>query len=109
MTISTYQVGDLLRIGNHAGDTARTAFLNVSGVATDPTVVTFTVRKPDGTTTAYVYGTDAEVQKEAATTGRYYMDLSLDQSGIWTWELAGTGAVETAEQSQFRVARRWVA
>lgn len=108
--MNTYQHGDLLRIGNHTGDSARLPFTNGAGVATDPTTVVLTVRLPSGTTVEYAWptqtGSQQVLQKEA--TGRFYADISLTESDVWYWELAGTGAVETAAQSAFLVERRWV-
>ena len=91
--------GDLIRIKNW--DTEHPdGFTNTAGVAADPTNVTLSVEKPDGTTTSYTYAA-ATVSKEAI--GKYYKDLAPDQSGIWFWRWVGTGGVQAASQGSFFV------
>ncbi len=57
----------------------------------DPTTVTCVVRGPDGESTTYTYGTDAELIR--VDQGRYRCDIGLMQRGSyrWTW----TGATST--------------
>lgn len=103
--MTTADRGDLVRIGNHSGDD-RAAFVAAStGAATDPTDVTLQVRRPDGTTTTYRWPTpgagESALTREG--TGRFYADVSLTQSGTWTYRLAGTGAVQTAEEGSLYV------
>ena len=114
MSIPGYDVGDLIRLGNQAGDnedeTARVAFTDIAGVAADPTSVSLVIKKPDGTGLTYNYPTqgagDGVLIKEA--TGRYYRDLELDAHGLWHWTLSGTGVVETSESGAFFVRRSTV-
>lgn len=73
----------------------------VDDVLTDPTAVTLTVRAPDGTQTAYVYLTDAEVVKDS--TGTYHADIVVDAAGIWAWEWEGTGAAAGVDEGTFTV------
>lgn len=100
--IASYDIDDLVRLGNPAGTsddgTTSAAFTDISGAATDPTSVTLTVRKPDGTLLSYGYptGTDGNLTKE--TTGRFYYDVAIDQNGLWHWRLSGEGAVVTSEE-----------
>lgn len=68
---------------------------------TDPTTVVFESIAPDGTTTSYTFGTDAEVVKEA--TGVYYVDLELPDSGTYYWRFYGTGAVKASEEGEIQV------
>ncbi len=112
--MATYDQGDIIRLGNHSTlidpDTgvAALAFKNAAGVDTDPTGVTLTVRKtPSGAVTTYTFGGTPALTKE--TTGRYYVDVAIDQEGTWFWELAGTGTVQTARVGSFHVRRRMVA
>lgn len=95
-----YDVGDLVRIGNHTASSAQ-AFKNLAGADTDPTAVTLRVGKPDGTQVTYTYGGSPALSREA--TGRYYADVSVDQPGMWSYRLAGTGAVQAAAEGQLHV------
>jgi hypothetical protein len=112
VSVPAFDVGDKIRLGNHAGDnpdeTTRAAFTDVTGTAADPTTVVLEILKPSGTTLTYNYPTqgagDGLLTKE--TTGRYYRDLSLDTAGLWHWTLSGTGTVETSEQGAFYVRRQ---
>ena len=98
---NAYDVGDRLRLGNHSGNTATTAFKNSAGVDTDPTAITLRLEKPDGTATTYTHNGTPALTRE--TTGRYYVDVDLDQSGVWAAELKGTGAIVALDQWQFFV------
>jgi hypothetical protein len=105
----TVDIGDLERLGNPSQDTSSAAFTNLAGLATDPTAVTLDVQKPDGSMLRYGWpspGPDGLLTKEA--TGRFYRDVSIDQSGTWRFRLAGTGAVQAASESSFRVQRQRV-
>ena len=94
-------VGDTRYLGNHSSIPGATAFKNSAGTDTDPTGVTLRVKKPDGTTTVYTYQGSPGLFREA--TGRYYASITFDQGGVWTWKLAGTGAVAEAAQGFFYV------
>lgn len=69
-------------------------------VLSDPATLSFAFEKPDGTVTTYIYGTDAELVKDAI--GKYHVEVTLDQSGQWLWRQESTGVV-TASQGRFRV------
>lgn len=56
----------------------------VDGVLTDPDTIGLSVRSPDGTTTTPV--------PQHPGDGTYYHDLTLDQSGLWSYRFTGTGA-----------------
>lgn len=69
-------------------------------VLVDPSTLTFMFEKPDGVVTTYVYGVDAELVKDA--TGKFHVELTLDQAGTWIWRQESIGIV-TATQGKFRV------
>lgn len=71
------------------------------GELIDPTTVKFDVKKPDGVTTAYVYGTDAELVKDAV--GQYHAELDLDQSGNWHYRMYSEGTGQTAAEDDLFV------
>lgn len=88
----------------YPGSTVRITgeFFDSDDVDTDPsTSITFKLRSPTGVETSYVYGTDAEVQKQS--TGNYTADIYLDEGGRWLyrWQaatgddisVAGEGAI----------------
>lgn len=115
MTIPAYDVGDKLRLGNHLGDnaddTAREAFTDITGSPTDPTTVSLELRKPDGTDLVYNWptlsGGDGLMTQEGI--GRFFVDVTLDQRGLWWWIYSGTGTVVTAEQGAFYCRRSMIA
>ncbi len=90
MARSVYPLNQLVR---------NTATFTVNGTPTDPTTITATVRKPNGTTTAYVYGTDAWPTRSSA--GIYVVDIVGNASGIWRVRFEGTGAAQTAVERMF--------
>ena len=87
------------------GDTRRltVTFTNLAGANTDPTGVTFTIKKPDGTITTYVYGTDSQLVKSAV--GIYYVDYSIALAGRHVYRFAGTGAIVAAENGEIYARR----
>jgi hypothetical protein len=101
VSIHSYDVGDIVRLGNHSTNTDTAAFTDASGVATDPTTVTLVLDKPDGTTTTYTYLGNPALLKE--TTGRYYVDVALTLAGLWYYRLAGTGTVQAAAEGVLNV------
>lgn len=94
-------VWDLVRFGNPLVDPVTGSALaspqpafTVGGVAVDPTAVTLTIKKPDGTFLVYGYpsaGTDGTLTREAA--GRYWYDVVIDMAGRWEFSLRGVGSV----------------
>ena len=93
MTHKIYEKGNEAKVS--------VSFVDASGNATDPTVVELKVKKPSGLIIIYVYSLD-EVTK--STTGSYYKDLLLDESGVWFYRWEGIGAVNAAGESKFEVA-----
>jgi hypothetical protein len=107
MAILSYDLGDRVRLGNHTSNTSTGAITDVTGAAADPTDITLTTRAPDGTLTVYTYNGTPALLKE--TTGRYYVDVTLDAEGLWSYRLVGTGAVVIAEEGVLHVRRSVVA
>lgn len=72
-------------------------FQDDDGTDVDPSTVTFKAYSPSGTTTTYVYATDAEVIRQ--DTGDYYVDFSPNESGRWhyRWSSTGTGTAIAME------------
>jgi hypothetical protein len=77
------------------------ATFQVGGADTDPTTITVLHRNPSGTLTTWVYGTDAEVVKNA--TGQYHADIDIDEAGRWWYRWVGTGTAQAAEESSFLI------
>lgn len=77
------------------------AEFTVSGIRTDPTVVTFKIEDPSGNETAYVYGVNVELVKES--TGVYYVYYAIDEAGEWIVRFNGTGACYDAVEATFAV------
>ena len=96
--MNTYSKGDLVRVTG--------VFKNAAGSAFDPATVRYKFKTPTGTVTTYIYGTDAQLVKDAV--GNYHVDIDADMVGVYydRWEAVGTGksAVEggfTVSESQF--------
>ena len=95
--MNQYSKGDLVRCS--------AAFATSAGAATDPTVVRFQVRNPAGATTAYVYGTDAQLVR--SSTGSFYVDVDASQVGTWHYRFYSTGTGQAADEGSFRVRDSW--
>lgn len=101
-------LGAAVRLGNHEITTdeaalgfspdIRVPFLDgTTGQPRDPAVVTLNVGRPDGTELNYAWpdpGTNGTLVHQS--TGRFYIDLVLDQPRRWTWNLSGTGYVQAS-------------
>lgn len=103
--ITSFDIGDQPRLGNHAASGA-SAFTDAAGTATDPgTSVTLQVDKPTGASTTYTYSGSPALFKEA--TGRFYVNVTLDVAGLWSYRLLGVGtSVQTAAEGQLHVRQR---
>lgn len=60
----------------------------VADAPTDPSTVSLTVTKPDGTATTYTY---AASQITKTGTGVYTKDVTCDVAGLWVYAWVGTG------------------
>ena len=92
MAINEYPINQVVRLS---------ASFTVGGVLTDPTEVILFVQKPDSSESTYYYSSGT-VSK--LSTGTYYHDLMVDDSGNWYYRFEGDG-VEAADERQF-IARR---
>jgi uncharacterized protein YfaS (alpha-2-macroglobulin family) len=95
--MNQYSKGDLIRCS--------ATFTTSDGTATNPTAVRCQVRTPAGTTTEYVYGTDAELVR--ASTGNYYVDVDANAVGTWRYRFYSTGTGQAADEEAFRVKDSW--
>jgi len=96
--ITSYDVGDRVRLGNHSSNTATTAILDADGAPVDPAQVSLIVTEPDGTSTTYTQAGPDVLAKES--TGRYYVDVTLDAAGLWAYALVGAGTAVFREEAQ---------
>ena len=102
-------IGDKIRFGNPSQDAASAAFTNLAGAATDPSAVVLLIQKPDGTQLEYGWpspGADGTLTRESS--GRFYADAEIDQSGKWQQRLSGTGAITATSEGGLRVDRQRV-
>jgi len=86
-----YDIGDKPRLS--------VAFADYAEQAADPTTITFKCTKPDGTIDTYVYGADAELEKDS--TGNYHVDYSITQQGRHSFKFIGAGVIESTEKAEF--------
>lgn len=92
---NTYDKGDLVKVtGTFTDPDSNDALI-------DPTVVKVSVKEPDGTTTTYTYGTDAECVK--VSTGLYKLEINCDAPGTWHYRWWSTGTGQAAEPDEFIV------
>ena len=69
-------------------------FKDQNGAFVDPTTVTFKLESPAGVVSTYVYGTDAELQKDSV--GHYHIDSAVNLPSDWFWRFSGTTAAASA-------------
>lgn len=79
--------------------TLTVTFTDENDVATDPGVVRFKMREPDGTVTNYLYGTDSQVVKDS--TGVYHVVWSFDQYGRHFVKWNGSGTLDASVDDEF--------
>ena len=78
------------------------AQFRLASTLTDPTIIKFIYKKPGASSpTILTYGVDLELVKEA--TGKYYVDLLLDEAGFWKWRCESIGVVDSTQQDCFSV------
>jgi hypothetical protein len=92
---STFQVGDKVVITSTFTDPA------ASDALVDPSVVTYKVKNPNGSTSTYTYGTDSEAAK--TSTGIYTLKINITMAGVWKWRSYCTGNFQGAAQGSFEV------
>lgn len=91
MAINQYDQGSLVRVS---------ATFTVNGVVTDPTGITLTVSKQDGTTATYTFAA-SQVTRDSA--GKYHVDLDTTGGvrGPWRYEWSGTAPAQAAADGVF--------
>jgi hypothetical protein len=94
---NTYDYGSLVRVSCTFTDPNSTPTPNAP---IDPDTVSLTVLKPDGTTkTTYTY--PADITKDSV--GNYHYDISIDQSGPWTYRWWSTGNGQASKEREFEI------
>lgn len=97
-------------MGVYPLDTAVTVTetFRILGVPTDPTTVTYKLQDPEGVTTTYVFGVDAEVTNPSV--GVYLLETpACTIPGTWLYEIVGTGAVVATGQGDFTILQSSIA
>jgi hypothetical protein len=100
----TYPFGSTVRFTCTFTDPTRTdapVDPSTGNTLVDPTTVTAKLKKPDGSITTKVYGTDVEVVRDDV--GIYHMDVAGDASGSWVIGWIGTGALPAQRELAFKV------
>ena len=92
MTLSAYDIGDLVRC---------TGTFAASGSNVNPTAVMFKVKTPAGVVTTYTYGTDAALVRDS--TGVYHVDVSVAEAGEYVYRFWSTGTGQAASEGKFVV------
>lgn len=88
----TYDIGDQIHL--------ESGTFKASGVATDPTTITLIVTDPSGNADTYTHAL-SQIDKDA--TGQYSKDITVDETGTWTYRWVGTGTVVAAQTKKFIV------
>lgn len=94
--ITIYDVGDSARLSF--------PFRDVNGAPVDPTDLSVTIRKPDGTLTTEQYNPGSIVKDSV---GNYHLDIAVDQEGDWFYTVAGTGAATAVGTRAFYAWAPW--
>lgn len=92
--VNQYNVGSQVRI------TGTFTNPNASDDPVDPTTITIYYKDPSGNITE-LSGTDSDVTN--SSTGVYYTDITIDESGTWIYRFVGTGAAVAADEGYFLV------
>lgn len=88
MTTPTFNIGDLHQ--------CEITFYDLADVPADPSTITFTMTKPDGTKLLYTFGSDAELIKVG--TGVYKVTVIYDQTGRHIAKWTGEGDVHLVRE-----------
>lgn len=75
-------------------------FTDVDDAPTDPDSVFCKVKNPLGVITSFQYVTDPELVK--VTTGNYYLDVDVDEVGMWYYRFYSTGNGKAAGEKRFK-------
>ena len=89
---ASFDIGDVARI--------QVVVTNAGGTLVDPTEVILYLHAPSGSVGTYKYST-AQVQKQS--TGTYYYNGTVTESGYHNSRWVGTGAADFADQSRYFV------
>ena len=92
--MQTYDIGDVAVL--------KGAWKDETGVYADPTYVTFSANFPDGSTVAYVYGTDLEVVKDDM--GQYHVNLPVLIPGFYQYHFSSQNPDGTVDESLLQAA-----
>jgi hypothetical protein len=96
MTTEAFDIGDTRYL--------IATFTDSAGSASDPTEITFTLRKPDGTSISYAYSDSPSLITKTAT-GVYRVDFAITLPGRHVFRWAGTGASAVVEAGEFYARR----
>lgn len=91
--MAAHFVGDKVRLG--------ATVANLADVVTDPTVLTVIVEPPVAAATTYAWPANAEVVK--VSTGVFYFEFTVTESGMHQVRWVATGAIVKAAQTAFTV------
>ena len=91
--MATYDKNDLLRL--------QAEFVDVDGSLDDPDEVTIKHKDPSGNTTTLTYVAGSTVNR--LSTGKFYIDLELDEVGTWYWRAEGSASPQAAAERSFVV------
>lgn len=92
MTQTIYDIQDIARLTG--------TFTDINGNPIDPTTVTCFVETPDGVVQDFTYSSGAVIK---VSTGVYYYDYSITQSGIHAYRFEGTGVCQAGAETNFTV------
>lgn len=91
-TANNYDIGDVVRLQG--------VFRTTADVLVDPAKVTIKYEDPSGNVTT-VTSTGAVVIHPSS--GVYYADIDIDQTGVWEYRVYSTGTVVSSTEDWFRV------
>lgn len=86
---NTYDIGDVVRL--------TATFTDTGGTAADPSSVKFYYEDPSGN-----FSTETSTGNIVnSAVGTYYVDLTLDESGVWEYRVSSTGTIQASEEGYF--------
>jgi hypothetical protein len=91
-----FPLGDTAVIGDDTGFT-----FSVDGALTDPTAVTIIITSPSAITSTYSWPSPATITR--ISTGTFRLAVTVNEVGVWSYVITGTGAAEGVQSGSFDV------
>lgn len=93
MFLGTFDIGDIVKIKNE--------IKNEDGDFFNPDALSVTIKKPNGSVSTLVYGTDLQLVR--SDVGRHFIRITIDMAGEWTIRWFSTGDGQASQEDTLAV------